>query len=85
MSREIKEILLEVLIIVVMVCFNVTVGQITVKTEYSKKEQFWVCEVMTLLTIEIAGFTLFRAAIMGLASSARQFTDFLIYLVIYQI
>ena len=58
-------------------------AHIEVETEYSKREREWICSILSFITVEIAGFTLFRAAIINVGSASRAFGDFMFYLIAY--
>ena len=77
------EIVLELVVIIALVNFNITVAHIDAETEYTKREREWICSILSFLTVEIAGFTLFRAGIIGIGSSSRTFGDFLLNLIAY--
>lgn len=84
-KQVINKIILEIVIIIFLVALNLYIRQLELKTYYSRNEQTWVCETLTELTFVIAGFTVFRALTIDLASATNEFVAKSIGLIFFQL
>jgi len=85
LQQIVHKIILELNLIVLLVCLNLYIRSIEVKTLYSKNEQGWVCETLTQLTFVIAGFTIFRAVTIDLNTATNEFVAKSIGLIFFQL
>ena len=75
----------ELLLVIGMIGFNIFLSNLEVRTNYSKNEQAWVCETMSMLTFVVSGFTVFRALTINLSTSTNEFVAKSIGLIFFQL